>query len=619
MPHDKDAIEAAKKKGAFKDNVFDPRALGLSDEEKGKLQKDLSRVSDELTKDELPIMEKDRKKKTPARKKGGDELNFFEKIVVFFLSIVGIDAEEYKTNKAVHSIEKVVAKIKPPIYNPSTKRITKYFAYKIYDLYLKLFSLRKIYEKTIENTPVWNNPQRMQKSGVESLFEALAGINSSEVDERFSMQGIGKVVSEYESVSLASESIEKSAKAYLDSIDKNIMDGINKSYTNMVYFKDIIEFDYIQFFKRFDPAFRSGAIPNFSDIYGDAIADHLCGLEEAVLQLDLDIKNIQSFKKMSEVAKLLEFSTELEEKADVEADAEQVQFKDKTTEESAEKNTKLESDLALLFESLKDMIYKNYLTLLVRIIKKNPDYSPSFIHTKYDLFKLYSETFIARVRNAAKENIKYRKRQQIEENIRKSFNAIQFVGICNPVLSEKLEENGFIGFTYHYQMGVMNTFLRAYYDEIIKTIINTVLMSAVFIDKHFQKNVSDTFYEMEKFQEKFKDLAKEMEQEGVTAKKILAELARKDLSPAEQKKSVDRYIITVNGKAKDLFDQFYGLFAGINDILGKLHSEIEAKPSKYIRNIHTISGLKNARFLNYITNMANILSGVKESMGLLRE
>lgn len=618
MPHDRDAIEAAKKKGAFKDNVFDPRALELSDDEKGKLKKDLDRVSDDLLKDDYPLPEKGGKKKSAARKKGVENLSFFEKIIVFFLSMVGIDAEEYKTNKAVHVIEKAVSKIKPPIYNASTKRVTKYFAYKIYDLYLKLFSLKKIYEKTVENTPVWNNPQRLQKSGVETLFEGLAGINSREVDERFSMQGIGKVISEYESVNLASESVDKAAHTYIDSIDKNSLEAINKSYTNIVYFKDLLGFDYVSFFKRFDPSFKSGAIPNFQDIYGDAIADYLCGLEESVLQLDLDIKNIQVFKKLDEAARVLDFTSETSDKADV--DAEQVQFRDKTSEAgNPDKDKKLENDLVLLFENLKDILNKNYLTLLVRIIKKDPAYTPGFMRTKYDLFRIYSETFLARVRNAARENIKYKKRQKIEDNIHKSFNAIQFVGICNPVLSEKLEENGFVGFTYHYQVGVINTFLKAYYEEIIQGIINTVLMSGVFMDKHFQKNVSDTFYEMEKFQEKFKDLVKDIEQEGATAKKILSELARKDLTPVDQKKSVDRYIITVNGKAKDLYDQFYGLFAGITDILGKLFTEIEAKPPKYIRNIHTISGLKNARFLNYITNMANILGGVKESMGLLRD
>lgn len=617
MAHDKDTIDAAKKKGVFKDNPFDPMALGLSQDEKSKLQKDLSRISKEMS-DELPMPVLDDKKKQAAKKSHEEPLTLVEKIILFFLSFVGVDAEEYRTNKAVRGIEKEISRIKPPIYNTSTKRVTKYFAYKIYDMYLKLFTLKKIYDKTLGNAPVWNNPQRLQKSGVEILFESLAGIKSAEVNERFSMQGIGKTISEYESVYLASESVEKSAKTYLDSIDKGMIDGINKSYTNIIYFKDLIEFDYVQFFRRFDNSFKYGSIPNFTDIIGDALADYLDGLEESLIQLDLDMKNIQVFKTLQEAAQQLEVSTDSDEKT--EDDAEQVQYKDKAADGSAqEKNTKLESDLVLLFENLKDMTYRNYITLLIRIIRKDPEYKPSFIHTKHDFFKIYAEAFLTRVRNATRENIKYKKRQKIEENIKKSFNVVQFVGIYNPVLSQKLEENGFTGFNFNYQVGVVNTFLNAYYDEIIKNIINTVMMSGVFMDKHFQKNISDNFYEMEKFEQKFRDFSKDIDQEGVTAKKILTELARKDITPAEQKKSVDRLIVTLNGKAHDLYEQFYGLFAGVTDVISKLYSEIDAKPAKYIRNIHTIMGLKNARFLNYVTNMATILTGVKESMGLLRE
>lgn len=617
MSHDRKAIDAARRKGAFRDNVFDPRALELSEEEKARLRREFARIeSEQKAGDQAEA----KGRRHSAKKDGGSNalaahLNFFEKIVVFILSLVGVNPEEYRRNKAVHAIEKAVARIRPPIYNASAKRVTKFLGYRVYDLYLKLFTLKKIYARTVSNPPLWTNTQRLQKSGVEILFEKLMNVNSRDLDERFSYQGVLRTVSEYDSMNRAAEAVDAAARAYLDSLDKNAIETANKAYTNVVYFQQLIEFDYLQFFRRFDPAYNTGGIPNFTDIFGDAIADYLAQLEEAVLQVDLSLGDLGIFHKLEETARMLDMQSQSEEKAG--DDAVQIEGTGEKKDESA--GAKLESDLVLLFEILKDFIQKNTFTLLNRIIRRDPAYAPNFLRARHDLHKLYFETFTGRVRNALKESVRTKKRQKIEENIRKSFNVVQSVGVYNANLSGKLEENGFLGFAYAYPVGVVQTFLKSYYDEIIQDLLNTFLMSGVFADKHFQKTMSETYYEMEKYQQKFREFCAEVSQDGPTAKKIMNELARHDLTAADHKKTVDRLIVGLNSRAKELYEQFYGLFSGIADILGKIHSDIEAKPPKFVRNIHSVSGLKTTRLLNYVANMTNILSSVKESLGLLRE
>lgn len=75
-------MDQARKKGLFNDKVFDPKALELSDEEKKKLQKDISRHPKEKLSagDKTPVA----KVSKPAEKKEFYiELNFFENLPDF--------------------------------------------------------------------------------------------------------------------------------------------------------------------------------------------------------------------------------------------------------------------------------------------------------------------------------------------------------------------------------------------------------------------------------------------------------------------------------------------------------------------------------------------------------
>ena len=239
MAYDKDAVNKAKKQGVFEQNVFDPKVLSMNEDEKDKMKKELNRIQKDISSDQNPKNNGDEKPLRQKKQKSDSidvELTLWEQFLLMLLKMLGMtkSTADVKMNKAIKQIEKELAKIKPPIYNPQNKRITKIFAYKVHDLYLKLFTIRKIFGKTIDNPDQWANSSNLQKSGIEMLFEVLAGINTRELEEKFSVQGVSKTISNSESVNKAVELIEREMYTYLYGIDKGLLDGINKQYTNIL-------------------------------------------------------------------------------------------------------------------------------------------------------------------------------------------------------------------------------------------------------------------------------------------------------------------------------------------------------------------------------------------------
>ena len=72
-------------------------------------------------------------------------------------------------------------------------------------------------------------------------------------------------------------------------------------------------------------------------------------------------------------------------------------------------------------------------------------------------------------------------------------------------------------------------------------------------------------------------------------------------------------------KSEGLFDDFSSRFPSMLDIMTKLNSDIETKPPKCLRNIRTIGGLKNLKYLNSLSKSYEILKSLQELMLLLKD
>ncbi len=594
MPYDEYTVRKAKEKGIFQDKVFDPRVLQLSEEEKEKLQKELDKTSLELEKKKDGV----HTLKTNLSDKDLDvKLGFFEKIWIFILSFFGITSlTEYKINKSLHFVEKQITKIKPPIYNRGTKKLTAFFAFRIYNIYTQLGIIRRLMENTL-NSLEWANSEQIRKTGVELFFEKICMVNSSVIDEKFSSQNIQRVLNEFGSLKLAWEGMEDAIKKHFETFSRETIENANALYTNILYIKRLAEYDFSQFLKRFDPEFSLKTTPNFIDVAGEALVGYLMELESIFIQIDFSVNNLDLIKKLIEVEKFMLISTNEAELLDDEL---------------------MDEEIINLLTNLKNIAYDSSLTNLIRIFKRDPLYNPVVLHTTFDVFKVYCDVFYRRMKYIIEFTFKERKLKEVENYINKVFNVIEWVGIYNPEISASLESRGFGSFDYVYHIATVNTFLINHFRTGIKNFLSLALLSGFFLDKFFQKTLSELTYDLEKFEEKFNDFYMDMQKDGNTAKKVMGYLERRDITN-DIKKTVERVVTSINTNAKEIFNEFYNLFIILEDCMEKLKKDIELHPPKYLRNIRSIGGSRNPRILSgLITDYENVHS-LKEVVVFLRD
>jgi hypothetical protein len=72
-------------------------------------------------------------------------------------------------------------------------------------------------------------------------------------------------------------------------------------------------------------------------------------------------------------------------------------------------------------------------------------------------------------------------------------------------------------------------------------------------------------------------------------------------------------------KAGELFERFYPNFSVMVEIITKLHNDINSKPPKYLRNIRSIGGLKNLKYLNTLSESHETIKSIQELMILLKD
>jgi hypothetical protein len=605
MAYKKDDLSKAKDQGIFMDN-FDPHVLAMNEKEKQKLAKNLKNSAKSAEGEVLKEGDALKPDKHASIQELHVQLSFFEKVIAFFLAVFGIKTtDQFKLDKAIRDVEKKIAVIKPSLYNSNSRRITGFFAHRIHDLNMKLLLWRDIFKNTMDDEFQWEDPKN-PKTVAEKLFERMVEFNSAEISNNFSVEGIKKAVEGIEDVRKAVDMLDKSLYTFVYGIEKPVIEQVNRYYTNLVYLKSLCEFDFTAFLRRFDPNYEAHKSPQFSDIPGDALVNYIKELEEAIFQMDLSIDNHKVLKEMFQISQ--EFNKEEKYQAQTQSDPENL-----LPEGNAGK-PEITTEISALQEDMKTLAYNKVLSYIIQIIKKDPLYSPSFVHTKYDLFKLYVDILEKRIRLVARRTIKDNKIKKVEVYINKLFSNMQWVGIYTANMAEALENEGYIGFTHPHQIAVIYSYLDKYYNTILKNTINILLLNGSFMEKNFQKLVSETFYNMDKFIERFEVFVDDMQADGSTGKRLTKQLARKSSKIGENKNAIEKSIVHINGQAKDFYEEFSSLFSSVATIISRVFTDIESKPPKYIRNIRGIGGYQNSKFISSLQNGHNVMQMMQSIM-----
>ncbi|URA09804.1 DUF5312 family protein [Thermospira aquatica] len=597
MPYDKENIERAKAKGLFQNGVFDAKALELDSEEKERLKKELTKIQSNSTEQakpqQAPVSPAPLQEEIPIN----IQLSLWDKIVMFFLALLGMQVQEnYLQYKALRQVYKDLALIRPPIYNKKQRTVTRYFAYKIHDLQLKLLFFKPMFE--IMETPQWDTAEQ-GKTGIERLCEALMQVDKEKVFAIFGYESIYRRLQENPS-SQTIAAIRQEAEEYLASLSSEKKETANRAYTFLMYMKNLVFYEFEWLLKRFDPSYEVGKEAHFIDIPGEALLFYLTNLEEALLQIDLNIDFLVPFQALFSVYDEMTSIDEANEKS----------------EKEMIKTTFL-SQIDALKSTLQELLYRNYCTLLIRVIKKNPSYFPSFVHIRFDLVQKYTEIMEKKLKWSFEKAMRQVKFEKVEKNIRAYFPNLKPVGIYTMDRSKELENLGFPTFSHAYTLAILIHFFDIYYKEWIQPLLNIVTINGIFNDEYFKRSVSDTLYAVERFQTKLQEIVNSFHQEGDRGSKFLLLFKRRETQ--ENKRSLEKHIISMNSIVADLFREFYGHYLSLKDIVTKLYSDTTEPIPKYLRNARSVGQSKNQLYKESLKKTWELFQSLEPILQMLRE
>lgn len=599
MPYDREAIQRAKEKGILQNGVFDAKALELDEQEKARLKEELTKVQSQA-----PSVEtKAPLEQTRIGEEGAEavallpSLSLWDRIVLFFLALLGIQMQEsYLQYKALKQVYKDLSLIRPAIYNKKNRTVTRFFAYKVHDLQLKLLFFKPMFE--MMETPSWDSGEQ-GKTGIERLYEYLMDVDRERVFSLFGYESIlSKIRNNLSSQTVAA--LRQEAEEFLSSLPKEKKEAANQAYTLLMYMKNLVFYEFDWLLKRFDPAYTVGSEAHFTDIPAEALLSYFMTLEEALMQIDLQ----QDFRKPFEA--LFAIYQEMLNKAESESEDNITQMK-----------LTFSAQVDALKASLQEFLYRQYLTLLIRVVKKNPSYVPSFVHIRFDLSQKYTEIVGKRLKTMIEKAMKQVRFEMVEKNIHAYFPNLSPVGVYTVDRAKELEQVGLPPFTHSYALAMLVHFFKNYYQQWFQPVLNIVMMNGVFSDEYFRRSISDAFYAVDKYQTKLQELVSSFEPTGDTGSKFLLLLKKRE--GTENKRSLEKHIVSMNGMASDLFREFYTHYVSLKDIIGKLWADAMAPVPKYLRNAHSVGGSKHSLYKDQLKKSFDFLQSFETIIQMLRE
>ena len=148
--YDREAIDSAHKEGLF-DSEFDPMVLGLQDDEKERLSRELGAAGEQLKEKNKAQSRKRRKKR--QNNDTDKEDSFFGKIIRWIVMLfTGVDRAEFEKRQQLRVIRKKLLHIKPLIFNFTHKTVLPSLGFQLYSLYSMISLYAPIFDRIFEIT-----------------------------------------------------------------------------------------------------------------------------------------------------------------------------------------------------------------------------------------------------------------------------------------------------------------------------------------------------------------------------------------------------------------------------------------------------------------------------------
>lgn len=549
-------------------NKLEKEISQMPRQEREKLKKEME---DSLKKLEKNITDQSSEKVTKTSKVDVF-LTFWDRILIFFLSLFGIMSEEkYILKKRLNFIKEQLRSCDPPIMNVRNGELLPQFGKYIYNVYTKFNIINELLEITIFNPNVWNNTSIPElKTCAEHLFEFLTDTNSL-----FGISDVKKILSETKSLKRILDKIETEVDKILSTLDPILINRANRIYTKLLIFRELeSEVNMKRILKYFvdeKGRFLSATPDSFLTLELEKLSNILSEIDITPMMIEV----ISSLKKyIEEIIK--EDAYEYERFKQI--------SKNLTNEE---------------LEKVSESVERLHLVEVVSLLKGDPDYIPIFIFPEHSLLNEY--------KHVVKEKSKNFVTKVIKDLIKEKTNNFYFLigkgheEFKNRVTSIYVEETNEMlskfnlpQFIYVGAFEVIYSFYYFFWKTMFRETFEDVILNGLFKDRYFKTALSSINQSINEIEKEIASFLVQTSQGGeyyeFVNKFILDPTS---LNVESNRKLLIQKIFTINTFVSSIILKIYDQLLQLKKYLDYILSDYSSLTPEYILNIKSIKGVKN--------------------------
>jgi Family of unknown function (DUF5312) len=494
-------------------------------------------------------------------------MGFFGKIKEWFASMLSRDPEEARRKAELRKLQTALAEQRPPYYRPKQALVQPGFALAIYRFYSLLRPLAELARSTVANSDI-----RVSQRYFDYLIDCRLPGAEQERKRFFAYEGMAERAQASLKPDEELESIQREFGAFLDSLDALGSRAVNADLFEVDRFIDMCRHDYERMIGLFDPSANledQRYKPDFASVPGEQI-----------------LPELMDFYYLTES---FAFSPQLKENV--------LRLLQKRQPDSfdAAKKGKIDKIFSALDKELTERLDKELLLSLIRVIKKDPNFTPATPRERKDFLDAYRRRLVNQYDKDKERILREQHENAIAVDIRSLFGDAEILEVdgYDEEHDSLLRRESPNGLTWIKPLRILKTFIALEFEPQLKESIKRILVEGYFDNKGFQNNLANILYQCERSGGRIAEFEEQLRGTGrvslVAMKRYIEEMRRgKDIGTF-----LNRLVDAVNDKAREIVEDETGLFSMLGEALGDLVSDFKRSSPDLITNIRALGGGRN--------------------------
>lgn len=522
---------------------------------------------------------------------------FLDKIVStikdFFESLFSATSPEGKKKHQLKLYKNELKLTEPLIYRPDGYLLPAFPA-SLHQLYKLLLPFKELMHDTLASVD-----KRQSEKYYDFLIELMFNDEQRAVLSNLSFAKRSESL--ISSILDPERVIEEQAKQFNQII--KFIDTPEMKKKEVVFYKlqallDFCDFNYNHFFSYFDSAFSAHVGKETTVENPSFKAVEVVEILPSLLDLYYLLSNLDMNPSLVNILVILEAK----------------RVKTQPTDEIKNKMEKLFQAVSWL---LAHRVVKSNILAVVRIIKEDPEYTPTNPITKENIFAQYRDRKTEFFLSDSKKLLKEKQDKEIFSLIKDTFGQtpLEVVYGYNEETNEFLLDFSQFSLEYIHPLRIIKTFSKNYFIARYRTFIHSVIVEGYFNNRSLQSSISSTFFYCDEIPKKIKEFELLFEENHPCSIKVLKGYLTELEKGIDFDKPLRKMVDNMNGHAKAFVQQTVNQYTEIFNFCLLIIEDYKKTTPDIITNIRVLgSSAKNIESFDFLQKEIGVFRNFLEIM-----